>query len=146
MRIELLGHAPTQAAMWAYLKDMGWAKQQGGEWHSVSCNLSQLGPIVEHDADMVETKRVNGWHFNLRLYGDAAASAVAGKDQVDGNGDALPFWDRTNFKTQIESRMVRVQTLQAREAPGLPEGYLDSGHGVRVYGSEAVNNRKNVWA
>ena len=146
MRIELLGHAPNQKAMWAYLKDMGWAKQSedlDGKlvWHSVGCNLSQIGPVIETDRDGVETKRVDGWHFNLRLYGDAAAKMVK---RTRGEDDS--FWDYTTYKAEADKLMVRTQTMKMAVKGGLPEGYEDSFHKVRVYPAENVSKRKNVWA
>ena len=153
MRIELLGHAPDQAAMWAYLKDMGWAKQDEDDvWHTTDgCQVSEIGPVVEMDNSdpPVETKRVDGHHFNLRLYDDLAAAMVKDKAQtkvVDGETVQEDYWKRTNIKTQIEAKMVRTQTLKTAVKDGLPEGYEDSIHKVRVYPAENVTRRKNVWA
>ena len=150
MRIELLGHAPDQASMWAYLKDMGWAKKdKEGVWSSISCNLSQIGPVVEADKDGVETKRVDGLPFNLRIYGDVADAMVATRPQtkvVDGDTVQEDFWKRTNFKAEVEKQMVRSQTLKTAVKDGLPAGYEDSTHKVRIYPADKINKRKNVWA
>jgi hypothetical protein len=144
--------------MWAYLKDMGWAQQdKEGTWSSVNCNLSELGPIVEYDnsdpENPIVTKNIAGWHFNLRLYGDAAAAMVSGKVQtevkrIDGVDETVTkaYFDRTNLKTLAEAKMVRSQTLKADGVGGLPAGYEDSFHKVRVYPAENVSKRKNVWA
>ena len=159
MRIELLGHAPTQAAMWSYLKDAGWAKvikDDRGADMSVTADGVQLdivGTIVETDnsdpENPVETKNTGGVHFNLRFYDDLAVKLLGRRAQTEvKNGESVQrkLFDRTTIKGDIEKALVSTLSMATRSAEGVKAGYEDATYKVRIFDPATIAKRTRVWA
>ncbi len=120
---------------------------------NVEVQIDEIGPIVatlgtydEDGKELTPPVMVAGHHFNIRAHGAFARKLVAGLEQTDAKGDTRPFFDRTTVKGDVEKKLRRAQKLEVKTAEGVPAGYEDSVHKVRLFDPALINSRSRVWA
>lgn len=79
---------------------------------SVDTNASSWDGIVYKNSVAVQ-----GWHTNVRVYGDVEEMMRAGRPQCDENGDPLSVWDSTRAM-----QVFQLTEQPADPATGFPAG------------------------
>ena len=163
-RLEVLGWAPTEALALAFLESAGIAQLVAATDESpehvqplTDVHYDPIGNFVEvqaiTDRDGVVTTPavlVDGFHFNLWFYGDAATRLVAGKAQTDENGDQLGLFVRTDVNAIMKADSGVTMTTKSRtrgssRGDEVPEGE-ETSTGVRFMDPAAIKRRTRVWA
>lgn len=150
-KFELLGHAPTEAALWVWLKSLDWAwTVDGVDRTADGVQLDIIGPIKRWSpgadplVDAPDVKDVGGVHFNLRFYGNLAGLLTSGVPTHDENGNPTnTIWDWTN----IASTAGLANAPQTGDALSrVPAGKKDTPGGITLFDPNEVTQRSRVWA
>ena len=83
--MEVLGWAPTEAAMLTFLQAMDWIEETDDGWqittdmdldpmpgYANACPITVITTeaVLDKDGEVVEAAEIApGWHFNMRFYG-----------------------------------------------------------------------------
>lgn len=139
--MEIFGYAKTKEEAGRLLERAGLLR--------LDSKSGVFEPLVEVQItpsganDLWDVLGVEGFHFNLRFWGQAAAQ-LQREAPAGGFGREADLADKTRLLEVVESKAKAEPKWEARAEDKVPPGYEIEG--CRFYGVEMVAERRNSWA
>ena len=148
MILDLMVWAPSRDAFIAgMLANNLMVQTEDGPVAGPDISIDEIGPVVgapavydEDGEEVTPAVMVDGYHVNLRAYGQFALQVTHQLPQTDAEGNLLSIFDRTWLLN-----LVNDLSWSQLSGDGVPAGWVGP-NGVKLFDPSAVTTPRRVWA